>query len=379
VARDVPNVARELELRLREDEFRGRAHVRGKGVKVSTTLPYARRCDGAVLYLSSQDQDLVRGLVRSTYRSLRCELHSLVPALTKELGPGLGMAEDLDVGQSFGLHRCGLLAEAMVSAWEERIRPLEDQLRLVKRRFDECGLCFDRPYLGERSINDYEDLRLNHRCRSNGPHSARPFRTGPLPVRPAFLDVAREIGRQLSATAVWDRNRCTWIGPKRGAGSGRAAGSGAYSTLGPNLYAGTSGAALFLAQLYSVTGDDHLRRTAHGAVRHALCTIEDVPPNERLGLYTGWTGVALAATRVAALLTDEALVEKANQLIRHCECEMNGTCGFDLLSGTSGAIIALLALDSPSINQLVVDFALRLGQELSKSRFPGRFECFMTL
>jgi len=42
------------------------------------------------------------------------------------------------------------------------------------------------------------------------------------------------------------------------------------AALGPELYGGTSGIAIFLAQLFALTGELELRRTAEGAIRQAL-------------------------------------------------------------------------------------------------------------
>ena len=38
--------------------------------------------------------------------------------MTKALAPGLGIAEDPGEGNSFGLHRCGLIAEGLLRARE---------------------------------------------------------------------------------------------------------------------------------------------------------------------------------------------------------------------------------------------------------------------
>jgi hypothetical protein len=41
------------------------------------------------------------------------------PVFTKFLAPGLGLAEDPGQGDSFGQHRCRLLADAMILAYEQ--------------------------------------------------------------------------------------------------------------------------------------------------------------------------------------------------------------------------------------------------------------------
>ena len=57
------------------------------------------------------------------------------PALTKPLGEGIGLAEDPPGGDSFGMNRCGLLAEAMVRAAERGVRTGQERLALVEEAF----------------------------------------------------------------------------------------------------------------------------------------------------------------------------------------------------------------------------------------------------
>ncbi len=97
---------------------------------------FARR-DAAVLYLAGD-----------AFRERRHELVVLarglalrpgVPAWTLELAPGLGAAEDRD-GESFGMARCGLVAEAVVAG------------TAVEARFAEDGVELDAPYRAGRGV-----------------------------------------------------------------------------------------------------------------------------------------------------------------------------------------------------------------------------------
>jgi HopA1 effector protein family len=97
---------------------------------------FARR-DAAVLYLAG-----------NAFRERRQELVELasglalrpgVPAWTLELAPGLGAAEDRD-GESFGMARCGLLAEAVAGG------------EAVETRFAEDGVDVDAPYRAGRGV-----------------------------------------------------------------------------------------------------------------------------------------------------------------------------------------------------------------------------------
>src|SRR5207249_10174819 len=84
---------------------------------------------------------------------------------------------------------------------------------------------------------------------------------GPSPmsrqVRP-FLEAARRIGRGLVRSAYWaaDRGLCNWVG--RSTQELTQVGAPIVPTvaaLGPDLYGGSAGVALFLAQLAAIAGD----------------------------------------------------------------------------------------------------------------------------
>jgi lantibiotic biosynthesis protein len=184
----------------------------------------------------------------------------------------------------------------------------------------------------------------------------------------SFLETVDAIGERLSREAVWHQGRCNWMGVEP-VGQGRAPGGFgmAYRALGPEVYSGTSGVALFLAELHAVTGDVSARQTALGAIRQALKHADAVAPPIRLGLYTGWPGIAFAAARVGTLLGEEELLEQASQLLQLSSLEPQGEHEFDLLSGYAGAIAALVVLRDILDDASLLDFAAQLGGELLRS------------
>jgi lantibiotic modifying enzyme len=154
------------------------------------------------------------------------------------------------------------------------------------------------------------------------------------------LQAATGIGQRLVREAVWHQGRCNWVGatPQEEAGGSIAI---AYSALGPDLYGGTSGVALFLAELYLATDDPDLRRTALGALRQALAGATQLPESVRPSLYAGGVGVALAAALASRLLGVEELAAAAARL---AIVDPAPTAERDLLSGDAGTIIGLLTL-----------------------------------
>src|SRR5215216_596062 len=160
-----------------------------------------------------------------------------------------------------------------------------------------------------------------------------------------FLKTADEIGQRLSREAVWHEDRCNWLGAEPVEQNHINGQSGmVYRALGPELYSGTSGVALFLAELHTATGDATARRTALGAIRQALGRVDAIPPAVRLGLHTGWLGIALVAARLGTVLGERELLERATHLAHRAALEIPDEHEFDLIFGNAGAIAVLVIL-----------------------------------
>jgi lantibiotic modifying enzyme len=164
------------------------------------------------------------------------------------------------------------------------------------------------------------------------------------------LATAVRLGERLVADAVWLDNRCNWVGAQP-ADRRDVTSRLVYRALGPTLYAGSSGVALFLAQLSMTAGGDEFRPTALAAARHAVSRYEDIAPAARLGFYTGWSGLAAALLRVGLLLDSAEFVNAGTGLlqdvarlvaaVRRDGAVPAGGHEFDLTSGVAGAIPAL--------------------------------------
>jgi hypothetical protein len=110
--------------------------------------PYRlRRCDAAVLYLRADAFPAVVGELGDVAVALGSRLQPQIPALTLQLAPGVGLAEDIADGESFGLRRCALLADAIVRAHELGITRDGARLDAVAAHLAEDGVRIDAPYL----------------------------------------------------------------------------------------------------------------------------------------------------------------------------------------------------------------------------------------
>jgi hypothetical protein len=327
-------------------------------LKALTNPAAYTRTDAAVLYVPGAAFAEVRDILTESYTALRADLGPLVPALTLPLAPGLGLAEDPAPGESFGLHRCALLAEALLQAYLAGQASEDQRFAAVVTRFAAAGIDLQRPYLNPGSEAVY-DLPIPQ-------PTTRPGR----PTRPPaddFIEVALAIGRKLDAEAIWHETRCTWVGadPDEAAADGEIL----FRALGPDLYAGTAGVGLFLIELWRVTGEPWARRTGGAALRQALSRAALIAPAARLGLYTGWAGIALVATRAGRLLGDGELEAGGRALASDC-LTGRGADTHDLIMGRAGAILALLLLTTGGAGDWLAA-AIELGDELIAAATPS--------
>jgi lantibiotic biosynthesis protein len=176
-------------------------------------------------------------------------------------------------------------------------------------------------------------------------------------MRSDFAGAAAATGRRIVADAIWHGGACAWVGavanPRRGT---------EYGALGPDLYGGTAGVGLFLAQLAAATGEADARRTALGALRHALGRAAAMP--RRDGLHGGTLGIACAAVRAAGLLDSDELRADARSVVAQARLPDGPARSPDVTTGAAGAILALLELAAALGEPQLVEDASRAGAEL---------------
>jgi type 2 lantibiotic biosynthesis protein LanM len=183
-----------------------------------------------------------------------------------------------------------------------------------------------------------------------------------------FFETAQAIGARLCRDAIWSGSRCNWIGASMEPVNGWTA---VQKSFGPDLYSGTSGIGLLLAELAALNNEKLFRRTAEAAAAHALSRLEDIPPTMRLGFYSGHSGIAYALVRMGERLANAALVERGLELFDSlAKLDVNEQ-GIDVISGVAGAIPSLLLMHKkfkrPSLLDLAMRCAARLEQTAQRS------------
>ena len=315
------------------------------------------RTDVAVLYLSQRFFPVFTDLLRDVHPALSPVLGDAVPLFALPLAPGVGVAEDPGTGESFGQHRCRVIAESCWAGFLRGDQRLEPLLAEARQRFALAGADPERLHLNLGSL----DLYAPPHVLGNGTAP----RTAPAPEGEAavYLDVAATLGARVCRDALWAGDRCNWMGFSMESLDGRW--KQVQRIYGPELYGGTSGIGLFLARLYDATGERVFRHTALGALRHALARAEDLELAARIGAYSGWAGLSQAALEAAPLLGDDSLRAPALGLLARISSGEVPFEALDVLAGCAGAIPALLrvqrGLRGPDD---LVDTAIRLGDRL---------------
>jgi lantibiotic modifying enzyme len=187
------------------------------------------------------------------------------------------------------------------------------------------------------------------------------------------LEGALLVGQQLCLDAYWDRDQrlCNWMGrtPIEAINIDGPL-IPTTSAIGPDLYGGSTGIALFLAHLFALTSDEIYRRTALGAIRRSLREItrtEAIGKWPILSVFSGCAGIAYAAARIAALTTQSDLYEQAATLLERVQNSINEPHLLDIIGGNAGAILAFLRLDEMTSGKNYRNVAIALGEELCQS------------
>lgn len=113
-----------------------------------------QRADAAVLYCARRYAGIVLRLIGGMPEGVRESLSDLPPLFTRPLGPGMGFAEDPWTGESFGMHRSRLVAEAMLALLARGSPSGEaEKWAAMEARFAAEGLSLARPWLNPGSVD----------------------------------------------------------------------------------------------------------------------------------------------------------------------------------------------------------------------------------
>jgi len=114
------------------------------------------RADAFTLYAARRMGRIVAEIAVAVCRDLAGALRPEAPLFAKPLLRGLAAADDPGTGESFGMHRCRLTAEAIWRAWRDGSQGAQARLDALAAGFAREGLDLARPYLGAGMIDIFD-------------------------------------------------------------------------------------------------------------------------------------------------------------------------------------------------------------------------------
>jgi type 2 lantibiotic biosynthesis protein LanM len=196
-----------------------------------------------------------------------------------------------------------------------------------------------------------------------------------VPESGQLLEAARGIARDIEGRTIWNGAEANWIGLDTLPVSARLH----VQPLGPSLYGGLTGMAVFLAAQFAVDGGPDYRRAAVG-IAHTLrrSLVDSALDRKTLRtafLAAGIGGASGAASIVYGLLTagqilhDEETLDTALCLSRLLDTDaIRADKNLDVIGGAAGAILSLLALWRQTGETELLKKAVLCGERLLETR-----------
>ena len=201
-----------------------------------------------------------------------------------------------------------------------------------------------------------------------GRSSRRPEETGLQKLGPEeALRLAREVGDALCGEAEEHTGGVRW--KRRFEFNDEVE----YS---PDIYGGTAGVGLFLAELAQATGEERYAASARAAARWVGGAVWGRGRAQH-GLHCGEAGLAYFFARLARLLDEPGYLDAAAMRLRRlrgAECHT-----LDLMYGTAGTLLGSVYLHSVTGASEFLDDACQIADRLASAGLPapnGRSGCY---
>lgn len=329
------------------------------------------RADAGVMYVRGRDLALVGPVVTRIHATIAHLLRPDVPLFTRRLGHGLGFAEDVTGPESFGQHRCRLVAQGLWQAFERGEMGRSARIAALAAAFSEAGLDALQPHRGPGWRPEFEPEPLETARSSRIAGAVRRRSSGrQAPARLSPLEAAARIGQALGKSAYWDADErlCNWFSrsPTEFDPDSRQL-TPTWAALGPFLYSGSAGIALFLTHLHRLTGDPDLRRTGLAGIARSIrqlrrpTTADSLPP---LSFHFGDLGIAYAAWAAAEPFGCADLLAEVATITASLGDAIAAPHDVEVIGGNAGAIPALLAMGRTRGLGECRELAIVLGEEL---------------
>ncbi|MBE9181628.1 hypothetical protein IQ268_23985 [Oculatella sp. LEGE 06141] len=122
------------------------------------------RYDSGVLYFDKGYYQAVKRVLQAVYLEHQLHFRPEVPLFTKQLAPGLALAEEPDQKfadqESFGMNRCQIVADALLEARHQEKTAPGDRMAAIFTQFSTLGIELWRSHLNASSDDIYTPLDL---------------------------------------------------------------------------------------------------------------------------------------------------------------------------------------------------------------------------
>lgn len=254
------------------------------------------------------------------HRVMALERHALerceIPFFQMRLGA-------TDLWTSEGVRISGILRSTPITVARERIQRLAES-DLIRQH--------------EVIHSAFRAARLNRDSRLEYPR-IYPSKQPPseaLPSREELQSEAEKIGERLGLLALRETGLATWVGVTSHKGKSWNA-----LPIGPDLYEGLAGIALFLGYLEKFTRRKHFEELARSTVATMWSMVERRAATMPIGAFNGLAGVAYVLIHLGSLWSDEDLLSRARRVAGMIEGALGRDHEVDVMLGTSGAAVSL--------------------------------------
>lgn len=188
------------------------------------------------------------------------------------------------------------------------------------------------------------DKKLAQRpAKKTGPKRVAPVAKAPAPaLTPSpYLTGAERIGALLCRDAIWSSGRCNWLTWAMDPMNGYAL---HYRSCSRNLYDGSAGIALFLAELHRFTREPEFKAVVEGAGTLLLEHAAQASEKEDRSLYSGTMGIAHVLLRLGEILEREDFQTQGLKLALKVAAFKEPMVMTDVLCGHAGLLVPLISL-----------------------------------
>jgi type 2 lantibiotic biosynthesis protein LanM len=187
-------------------------------------------------------------------------------------------------------------------------------------------------------------------------------RLSPEELRESLIRHARAVGDWFAEMAVREGNYASWIGleyrDKRWS----------LEPTPEDLYAGLPGIALFLGFLGEIAGDPAATGLARAALATLLLQLETWTDEGKgpaaIGAFQGWGGTVWALAHLGHLWQDREILAAGERIVELIPPLLTEDQDLDLIGGSAGAILGLLALHRASGSERALEVAIQCGERL---------------